>query len=86
MSLDTPSLESGLKAFERGEAEREFWREHWDDFVQKYPDQFVAVSNGEVIASSPDLMDLLAILERNGLGAKDVWTQFIRADWRSLVL
>lgn len=69
-----------LKAlFEESERRSTFWSEHYQEFIEKYPDQFVAVHNGEVIAVNPDLFGLVADVTKLGLTPRQVWSRFIEA-------
>jgi hypothetical protein len=57
------------------DAEREdaFWDAHHDAFLEEYPDQFVAVRDGEVVAVAYDLRDLLASLRALGIEPTEAW-------------
>ena len=59
--------------------EERFWREHYGAYLEQYPDQFVAVANGEVVAHSPDLRHLAGLLEGKGFNLRDVWVRYIAA-------
>ena len=72
--------------FEEANRELAFWRDHYQEFIEKYPDQFVAVYNGEVVAANPDLFGLVAELEKLGLKPRQVWSEFIEATPRTLIL
>ena len=53
------SLDSELRAFEEDHA----WvNENLETLLAQYPDQWIAVKNGQVIASDPDLAGLLSKL------------------------
>ena len=73
----TPTLHTALAA--RSEAEREwaFWQSHFDEYLAKYGDQFVAVADDEVVASAADLESLTDILRREGIGMQGLWVRFI---------
>ena len=57
------------------DAEREdaFWEAHYKEFLEQYPDQFVAVRDDRVVAVAYDLRDLLSSLRRQGLEPTDTW-------------
>ena len=40
----TPSFESARRARQAAEGEDAFWRNRYDEYLKKYPDQFVAVA------------------------------------------
>jgi hypothetical protein len=60
------------------ELEREdaFWDEHHNEFLRKYPDKFVAVKDGRVIAVADHLDEFDAEIERQGLNPREVWTHY----------
>ena len=86
MSPATPSLESAHAAWAAAEAEDAFWREHYEEYLRRYPDQFVAVADGRVVAVSPDLRHLIGFLEGKGLDVRRVWVRFVAATPRHLIL
>jgi hypothetical protein len=55
------------------ERERAFWREHYEEFQGKYPDQFVAVHEGCVLAHAYDIRDLILMLKDKGFEPTQVW-------------
>lgn len=61
---------------QEGEREHTFWDAHYDAFLERYPEQYVAVKDGEVIATSPDLFDLVDQVEQRGLKPTEVWARF----------
>jgi hypothetical protein len=60
--------------------EQAFWTAHYDEFLSKYPDRFVAVLDGEVVATSAHLQELELLLRERGLKPTDVWTEYFDAD------
>jgi hypothetical protein len=67
------------------EVEQEFWREHWEEMLARYPEQFVAVFGGNVIAHGSDLQDLCQRIAEAGLDPPSVWAKHITAKpphWR----
>ena len=73
--------ESIRAAFAEAEKEAAFWREHYQEFVARYPDQFVAVSraDGRVIVASANLDYVLGFIAGRGLDVQQVWLKFIAA-------
>ena len=76
VAADTSSLES---AWVEADEEDAFWREHYESYLDLYPDTFVAVSDGQVVATSPDLSRLVGILEGKGMDIRRVWVHYIAA-------
>ena len=85
MGASTPSLEGAQRARAAAEAEDAFWREHYGQYLEQYPDQFVAVSGGAVVATDSDLQHLLRILDKKGLDPRRVWVRFMTADPRRVM-
>lgn len=74
-------------SFEEAEAIDRFWAEHHDELLAGYPEQFVAVKDGEVVASNTDLALLIYDLRDQGLSPRtDVWIEFITANVGKLLL
>ena len=75
------------EAIREGEAERKFWNSRWTEFKRDYPDQFVAVKDGIVVATDEDLVGLESKLHQlDLLLGKDVVSEFIVATPRNLLL
>ena len=69
------------------EAIQRFWEEHYLELLKAYPEQFVAVKDGRVIAAHSDLAMLAYELRDRGLDARtDVAIQFISSRSATLLL
>jgi Family of unknown function (DUF5678) len=86
VAANIPSLEEAGQAWDAAEAEQAFWSEHYGELLEQYPDQFVAVREGKVIAANPDLQQLLRSLKQQGIEPRDVWLRFLATDPRRLML
>lgn len=67
----------------------QFWNDNYEQFLKVYPDQFVAVDpkTGVVVASNPDLSNLIDELRERGLQSpEDVAIELISEGSRSLIL
>jgi hypothetical protein len=84
--IDYPPLEQADEARREAEAKDAFFQEHWQEFLQKYPDHFVAVLDEQVIAHAPDLVELIDVLEKRGLKPTDIWMRFVDTGSRMLIL
>jgi hypothetical protein len=80
-----PSLEGTREALEAAEHEQDFWRDHYSELLQQYPDHFVAVREGTVVATNPDLQQLLDTLKHQGIDPTAVWVRFLATDPRRLM-
>ena len=69
------------REIEELEQERRYWEANCPALRAQYPEQYVAVprGGGEVIAAHTDLRVLGVELERQGVGATDVWYTWLRA-------
>jgi hypothetical protein len=64
-----------------------FWADHYEELLARYPEQFVAVRDGDVMASNPDLAMLIYDLRDKNLSPRtDVAIQFISSRSGSLLL
>ena len=79
-------LDEDIVAWAAAEEEDVFWRDHYDGYVEQYPDRFVAVAGGQVVAASSDLRHLLGIIEGKGLDVRRTWVRYIAATPRDLIL
>lgn len=76
------SIEENIRAaFAEAEKETAFWREHYDTYLARYPDQFVAVSKADrrVVGASANLDYLLGFIAGRGFDVQQVWLKFIAA-------
>ena len=59
---------------------------HRQDLLRRYPDQWIAVHQGEVVATAGEIEDLLGQVERAGLPAGHVYREFQSSDDELLIL
>jgi hypothetical protein len=82
---NVPGLEETQEALVAADLEQDFWRDHYGELLQQYPDHFVAVQGGAVVATNPDLQQLLASLKHQGIEPTAVWVRFLASDPRRLM-
>jgi hypothetical protein len=83
----SPIPEAPDDLWRQAEARRAFWAAHIEDYRHRYPDQFVAVVDGAVVAAAPTLRTLDERLASRGLtNRRAVWVQFIEVTPRELHL
>jgi hypothetical protein len=82
------SVRHPFPSYEELERERHYWDAHFDEYLQIYPEKFVAVYDGEIVATDSDLEGLAAKLRARALlgTGKHVWIQFISLKIRQLLL
>lgn len=86
MRTSLPTLQPEPNLAE-AKAIQEFWDAHYAELVRDYPDQFVAVRGGEVIAAGSELSLLVNELGSRGIDARtDVAIEFISLRSGRLVL
>ena len=84
--MTAPIPDPPKEFWERVEAQRRFWDEHYEELRSRYPDQFVAVLDGEVVATGRHLADIERELRARGLRPGDTWLRFIAATNRVVAL
>ena len=57
-------VQAELQRFKKDTA---YYEAHHDELLEKYPDQWVAIFNQQVVGASPDYEQLLADVEEKGL-------------------
>ena len=82
-----PTLVRPEPSFDKAAEIQRFWAEHYDEYLERYPERYVAVKAGGVVASHPDLAMLVYELRDLGLNARtDVAIEFISAGSASHLL
>ncbi len=79
---------SPVPSMEAARAAQRFWEGHWVELLHRYPDQYVAVVDGKVVASNLDAVRLDAALAEMSLrvGTGEVWVRFVSSRLQSLLL
>ena len=76
-----------LPSFEEAASIQRFWDQHYPELLADYPDKFVAVANGVVVASNSDLALLIYDLRDKGLNPRtDVAIEYISSKSATLLL
>ena len=81
-----PTVEEPTLPVQEAEREHTFWHEHGEALLTTHPDQFVAVRDGDVVAVSTSLQQLVMLLREQGLKSTDVWPRFMAATPRRWLL
>jgi hypothetical protein len=77
--MTTMNADAVRSAMQRADREQAFWAEHEPAYLTQYPDQFVAVHDDSVVATSNDLQRLTLFMREQGLNPTDVWVRFMMA-------
>ncbi len=51
----------------RFQQDTDYLRTHWDDLLERYPEQWIAIYNREVVGAATDFDSLLAELKKTGV-------------------
>jgi hypothetical protein len=86
MTTTMATTERVRAALAEAQAEEEFWHELYEDLTRLYPDEFVAVVNGRVVAHSPDRQTLMAAAPLRGRDPHRVWVRFVTRHPRQMLL
>ncbi len=81
-----PSNDEIQAMFAEAWRETAFWQENYERLPHEYPDQYVAVRDGEVIAVADDAWGIVAETDKLGLVWPDVWTSFVPREPIALML
>ncbi len=81
-----PNPETARETLKEAQGEQVFWEKLYPELLERYPDQFVAVQHGEVIANNPDLTRLVVLLEAKHIDPTKVWVRFISSKSNRLLL
>ena len=84
--MEIPALDRDHPSWREAEIEHEFWKEHQQEFLATYPEQFVAVADRRVVLTSPDLQQLIAGLQNQGRDVRDVWIRYMHTDPSKMLL
>jgi hypothetical protein len=72
--------------WQRAEEEDALWGAHGSEFQRCYPDQYVAVNGGVVVATAADLPALVATLAAQRIDPADTWVRFFSSGPGTLIL
>jgi len=88
MSLEpvAPPLENAIAALREAQREQAYWTANERRLTADYPDQFVAVLNGRIVATAGTLEDLYTKLRDGNIEPRRAWLRFLSATPRQLIL
>lgn len=86
MALTTSEHAMLDAAWQRAEDERDFWDAQREMLMRQYPEEFVAVVKGEVVAHGPNLVDLVQQIGAAGHDVRTVWIEFLATDHHKFLL
>ena len=71
------TTETARALWKEAEQETAFWLDHQHEYLVRYPDQFVAVHNGSVVAADHDLRVVIDRLTNLGVEYREVWLRYM---------
>ncbi len=80
MESITTDVAEVVEALRDADEDEAFWTSQFERLVRQFPDQFVAVRDGEVVAAASRLEDLLSALSARGLDPQQARIRFIPSD------
>lgn len=63
-----------LQRFQR---DVDYYQAHYEELLEQYPEQWVAIFQEKVVGASPDLEDLLNDLKQHGVPVESVLTEYL---------
>lgn len=75
-----PTLDQAKDALRQADGGKAFWHAYARELLAKYPDQFVAVHKGEIIATNSNLRQLIRDVKVKGLNPGQVWVRFLASN------
>ncbi len=73
-------------AFADGERRRAFWEKNYRRLAELYPEQYIVVVNGVVVASDPDFSCAASVLESLDRKSQDVYFKYMTLRPQTLLL
>ena len=87
MAMLSPQDQQAVReAFSRGDEGDAYWVAHYAELLKQYPEQYVAVHDGQVIVANSDPLELHRVIKAMGLEPRQVWVKLITAHPRYLML
>lgn len=86
MTIEIPNREELDAHFYQFGRDVDYFNSIWQQVKKDYPEQYVAVYRGEIVATHAKLKKLLAVLEGKGVSGKHAVVRFVRSKNRPLIL
>ena len=86
MAVPLPDRETLNAARRRAEKERAFWSANRAELTRRFPDEFVAVLNGEVVDHDRDLIVLARRLQESGVQPNEAAIEFMATEQELFLL
>ena len=86
MTVDGLLIPETIEGLERFSADASAFSEMESVLIEKYPEEWVAVLDGHVVAHNPDFETVLASLDAAGLPRGQVVVRFVTAEETIMIL
>ena len=73
-------------AMERFWRDNQFYNDHYEELLEKYPEQWVVILDQKVVGTGPDLDALFKRLKAEGVSLAQVLVEFLSHDEPMLIL
>ena len=74
------NMEEAQKALEEFRKDTQWYRDHYEELREQYPDHWLAVYKEELVAASPDMDEMFDNLKRKGVPATQAYITFLSTE------
>lgn len=71
------NMEEAQKELDHFRKDTKWYRDHYDELLGQYPDQWVAIYDEELVAVSPNQDEMFAALKKKGAKATKAYIQYL---------
>jgi hypothetical protein len=64
----------------------EYYEDHWEQLLEQYPEQWVAILNEQVVGADPDADRLLTMLRERGIPTEEAFVGYLTNKDEELIL
>ncbi len=79
-------MEEHQAELERFGRDVEYYQAHQEQLLERYPEQWVAIFNEQVVGADPDVDRLLATLDEHGIPKEKALVEYVTAKDEILIL
>ena len=86
MTTEIPTREELDAHFHQFGRDVDYFNSIWAQVKKDFPEQYVAVYEGEIVATHAKIKKLLAVLEGKGISGRHAVVRFVRSNNKPLIL
>ncbi len=79
-------MQERQKELERFKRDTQYYEVHWDELLERYPEQWVSIFNEQVVAASPNLDEVLSQKKAKGVPAGHGLVEYVTTKEDVLIL